>query len=151
MTTKEIEKSYNVLKGVKLSKLKSADQFLVIKALRVLKPVAEQYAEDMKQIEDRVTSCTKEELEENRKLIQAHNNAEQTKSTDGILTTKQIVELNTFFKKVSEEITGIQEKLESEEHELNHERIEEEAFKELLACNDLSAEDSMVLMDLLCK
>lgn len=151
MTTKEIEKSYNVLKGVKLSKLKSADQFLVIKALRVLKPVAEQYAEDMKQIEDRVTSCTKEELEENRKLIQAHNNAEQTKSTDGILTTKQIVELNTFFKKVSEEITGIQEKLESEEHELNHERIEEEAFKELLECNDLSAEDSMVLMDLLCK
>lgn len=150
MKTEKIKNSYQVLKDAKISKLESKDQFKVIKALRVLKPIAETYDADIADLEKKVTSCTAEELKENREKAQKHSEAIQSNSTEGLLSSKEIFDLNAFFRKVDEEMKALRKELDNEEVELSYEKLTEESFIKLTECNDsLSVDQFSLLYDVL--
>lgn len=150
MKTKLISEGYAVLKDAKISKLESKDQFRVIKALRVLKPISETYNADIQDLEKKVTSCTAEELKENREKAQKHSEAIQNNSTEGLLSTKEIVDLNAFFQKVDKEMKALRKELDEENVELSYEKLSEESYIKLTECNEnLTVEQFALMYDLL--
>lgn len=150
MKTKLISEGYAVLKDAKISKLESKDQFRVIKALRVLKPISETYNADIQDLEKKVTSCTAEELKENREKAQKHSEAIQNNSTEGLLSTKEIVDLNAFFQKVDKEMKALHKELDEENVELSYEKLSEESYIKLTECNEnLTVEQFALMYDLL--
>lgn len=150
MKTKLISEGYAVLKDAKISKLESKDQFRVIKALRVLKPISETYNADIQDLEKKVTSCTAEELKENREKAQKHSEAIQNNSTEGLLSTKEIVDLNAFFQKVDKEMKALRKELDEENVELSYEKLSEDSFIKLTECNEnLTVEQFALMYDLL--
>jgi hypothetical protein len=149
MKAKVIADSFEILKDIKLNGIESKNQFLIIKALRVLKPIVANYKDDISNIEDKVISCSKEELAANREKAQKQITAERNNDTENMLPSSEVIALNEFFNKVGNEINSIKEAIDNEDVELTYEKISEEDFEKLLSANSLTAENASLLYDLL--
>ena len=146
MKTIEITNIYAVLNEAKLTKMEDADKFKVIKALRVIKPIAKGY-EDF--IEEAKNQLKGDDHDKMTKKAQDWNKDNQGKKV-GELTQEQIDELNainTYFAEYNKRVETCLKEEAGKEVELTYDKLSEEAFSKLVASNDWTCGQIMALSD----
>lgn len=146
MKTKEIAVAYALLKGAKLSKMEDEDKFKVIKAMRVLRPIAEKYETDEKEASDKLKD---ERFEEMSEKANKHNEALQAKQPEKLLPAGELVELNKYFEGFQKKLSECLKSLQEEDVPVEFDKLTEEAFKKLIASNDFTVEQMLDLEILL--
>lgn len=146
MKTIEAVKAYKTLKQAKLTKMDEADKLTVIKAMRILRPVSEEYDKD---VEEGRKALQDDKLEEMQQKAQKHNEAIQEKKQDGLLSYSDLKELNDYFTAYDKSVRRMQQELDDKELTLTIGRLSEEAFGRLAASNDLTCEELEILFNVL--
>lgn len=142
MKTRQVVEVYNTLNGAKLSKMDDKDKFLVIKAMRQLKPVSAAYEEFVKDAQEKLKGEDFGEIQ--KKAQQWQEEGENT--TLSLEERRHInIYLNDYTKKVNECVSEEGEK----ENDLTYERLSEEAFAKLVASNDFDVKTIMSLQEAL--
>ena len=140
LNTLKITNVYQLVNNGSLAKIeKGKDRYSVIKALRLLKPIAEDY--EMNRVE--TVKRLREGHEEECSLLDRMNMRDQS------LTPDELIKASKFAEKLSLEVSECMEDIANKEHSLDFEPITEDAFMGLLEGNDWHAEDCMFLEDLL--
>lgn len=146
MKTKEIAVAYTLLKGAKLSKMEDEDKFKVIKAMRVMRPIAEKFDKDEKEAADKLKDEKHGEMSEK---ANQHNEALLSKQVDKLLPASELVTLNMYFNDYQKKLNECLKPLQEEEVPAEFDKLTEEAFKKLLASNDFTVEQMLDLEILL--
>lgn len=133
-TTEKAIVAYRILNNAKLGKMKDEDKFLIVRAMKQLKPIATAYEDFMKDASDRL------------KLDGIEAIQEKVQRSEQLTTDEQSVwiKYNTNVAKcVSEEL--------AKDVELSFEQLDEEAMKGLLASNDFNVSEIMYLDEVIGK
>ena len=146
MKTIEITNIYAVLNEAKLTKMDDADKFKVIKALRVIKPVAKGYEDFVEEAKNKLKADDHDKMTEK---AQAWNKDNQGKKV-GELTQEEIDNLNainTYFAEYNKRVENCLKEEAEKEVELTFDKLSEEAFGKLVASNDWTCGQIMALSD----
>lgn len=146
MKTIEAVKAYRILKSAKLTKMDDADKLKTIKAMRVLRPVSEEYDKD---VEEGRKALQDDRFDDMQQKAQKHNEAIQEKKQDGLLSYSDLKELNDYFTAYDKSVRRMQQELDDKELTLTIGRLSEEAFGRLAASNDLTCEELETLFNVL--
>lgn len=146
MKTIEAVRAYKIMKSSKLTKMEDADKMKFIKAMRVLRPISEEYDKDL---EEGKKALQDEKFEEMQQKGQKHNDAVANKSLDGLLSYSELKEVNDYFKKAEKEANELVKELNEKEITVTIGRLNEAAFGKLVASNDMTGEDLMALSDVI--
>ena len=140
--TADCVSAYNILKDSSLGKMSGADKINVIKTIKSIKGVAEDFIAFRTDASERLRGDNHDEM-----------TAKATKwQTDGddALTYDEKVAVNGYFNKYGEELKQCVDEELNREHEVDVRTIAEDAFCLLLEANDnLSAEQALSLHDML--
>ena len=150
MKTIEITNIYAVLNEAKLTKMDDADKFKVIKALRVIKPIAKGYEDFIEEAKNKLKGDDHDKMTEK---AQAWNKDNQGKKV-GELTQEQIDELNTintYFAEYNKRVETCLKEEAEKEVELTFDKLSEEAFCKLVASNDWTCGQILSLSDFIVK
>ena len=145
MKTREIVEAYKLLKGAKLTKMEDNDKFNVIKAMRELRPIAEKYDADFKEAQEVLKD---DDFESVSKKIGEFNAAPEAEKAN-VMTKEELIKVNAYVQHFNESAEKAKKDLEEEEHDLKFDKLAEPAFNKLLASNDLTVEQIMVLDEVL--
>ena len=146
MKTEDVLKAYNVISTAKYSKLDDADKIKVWKIARALKPVAEKFREDSEDAQQKMKP--NDDFDEQLMKAQEYEreirkpDCDPTKLPIGAAQYQEFVdEFKTYQKLVNDTIKDFAEK----EVEVSFEPISEDAFGKLMASNDWTLEQVVVL------
>ena len=134
MTTGKIVNLYEVLSGAKLTKMDDADKFLVIKALRVLKPIAESFDAYKRDASERLKP---EDIDSIVEKAQKWN--ELTEEERASINKSLIAYNNSVNKCIADELAA--------EVEVEYQKLSESAFEKLMASNDWEASKALLVAD----
>ncbi len=146
MKTIEAVKAYRILKSAKLTKMDDADKLKTIKAMRVLRPVSEEYDKD---VEEGRKALQDDKFEEMQQKAQKHNEAVQEKKQEGLLGYSELKELNEYFTSYDKSVRKMLQELDDKELTLTIGRLSEEAFGKLAASNDFTGEELETLFNVI--
>lgn len=149
MKKKQVLDAYAVLNRAKLTQMDDADKFAVIKAMRVLRPVANSYDEYRKDAEERLKGEEHEEISRlQEELLKKYPTGNIVKPTKEELDT--ISRANAYFADYHRRVSDcLKEELDAEPA-LDYPHLSEEAFGKLVASNpDLPVSEIMLLEELL--
>lgn len=140
MTTDKCVALYKVLNEVKLTKLADADKYLIIKMLKKLRPIAENFEAYQKDAGERLKPTNWDEIIEKAQKWQQEG--EETTLTD-----EEKKEINLAIYTYDNSVRScISEELMIE-NEVEYKKISEEAFEKLLASNDWDAKTALFISD----
>lgn len=146
MKTITAVKAYKVMLSAKLSKMEEADKIKFIKAMRVLRPIAENYDKDL---EEGRKALQDDKFEEMQQKAQKHNDAIKNKSQDGLLSYSELKEVNDYFNAYEKTARKIVNDLDEIEVSLSVGKLDEAAFSKLAASNDMNGEELEILFDVI--
>lgn len=146
MKTIEAVKAYRILKSAKLTKMDDADKLKTIKAMRVLRPVSEEYDKD---VEEGRKALQDDKFEEMQQKAQKHNEAVQEKRQEGLLGYSELKELNEYFTSYDKSVRKMLQELDDKELTLTIGRLSEEAFGKMAASNDFTGEELETLYNVI--
>lgn len=144
MKTKQVVEVYNTLNGAKLSKMEDKDKFLVIKAMRQLKPISTAYEEFVKDAQEKLKGDDFEDIQKKAQKWQ-----EEGESTS--LSLEERREINTYLNGYNNKVVECLKEEVEKDNELNYEKISEDAFGKLVSSNDFDVKTIMNLQDALMK
>lgn len=151
MKTKDIVTATAALSEAGLKGMEDKDKFTVIRALRVLKPIRQQYIDFVQDAANRLRPEDFDQLEQRKK--EWNKEHEGKKYND--LTSQELVELNYINARYADYNNKIEDCIREEadrEQELTYDRLTEEAFGKLLAANaDWTAATILLLTETLMK
>lgn len=133
LTTKEVVSVYNVLKEAKLTKMEISDKMLVLKIMRILKPIAEEWESFMQTIDDKVKGENHDEIIE--KAREWERDKEKTTLSDS--EKREINEYLIQFSK--DKNTCFSDEL-NKELELDITKISSSAYEKLVESNDFEVD-----------
>lgn len=146
MKTEDVLKAYNVISTAKYSKLDDADKIKVWKIARSLKPVAEKFREDSEDAQQKMKPS--EDFDEQLMKAQEYEreirkpDCDSTKLPIGAAQYQEFLdEFKAYQKLVNDTIKDLAEK----EVEVEFETLSEDAFGKLMASNDWTLEQVVVL------
>lgn len=129
LKTSEIVSVYAILKDAKLTKMESNDKFKVLKAMRVMQPIADEWDSFIANVDKKLQKENHEEIIEKAKKW----NSEGENTT---LTNEEKIEINKYlFEFEQEKKSCLKDELEKEV-ELSFDKINESAFEKLIDSND---------------
>ena len=146
MRTITAVRAYKTMKSARLSKMEDDDKMKFIKAMRVLRPIAEEYD---KNLEEGKKALQDERFEEMQQKAAKHNEALQTKKQEGLLGFSELKELNDYFKDYDKSARELVKELDEKEVSVSIGRMDEVAFGKLAASNDLTGEELELLYDVM--
>ena len=146
MKTIEAVRAYKAMKQAKLSKMEDADKMKFIKAMRVLRPISEEYDKDL---EEGRKALQDDKFEEMQQKAQKHNEAMKNKSQDGLLSYSELKELNDYFNAYEQSARKLVKELDEKEVNVSIGRLSESAFGKMAASNDMSGEELEVMADVI--
>lgn len=146
MKTIEAVKAYRILKSAKLTKMDDADKLKTIKAMRVLRPVSEEYDKD---VEEGRKALQDDKFEDMQQKAQKHNEAVQEKKQEGLLGYSELKELNEYFTSYDKSVRKMMQELDDKELTLTIGRLSEESFGKLAASNDFTGEELETLFNVI--
>lgn len=146
MKTITAVKAYKVMLSAKLSKMEEADKIKFIKAMRVLRPIAENYDKDL---EEGRKALQDDKFEEMQQKVQKHNDAIKNKSQDGLLSYSELKEVKDYFNAYEKTARKIVNDLDEIEVSLSVGKLDEAAFSKLAASNDMNGEELEILFDVI--
>lgn len=150
MKTIAITNVYAILNEAKLTKMEDADKFKVIKALRVIKPIAKGYEEFAEEAKNKLKGDDYDKMSE---LAQTWNKANKGKkanelSQDDIDTLNDI---NSYFADYNKRIEECLKEEAEKEVEVEFEKLSEDAFCKLVSSNDWTCSQILSLSDVIVK
>ncbi len=144
MKTKQVVEVYNTLSSAKLSKMEDKDKFLVIKAMRQLKPISTAYEEFVKDAQEKLKGDDFEDIQKKAQKWQ-----EEGENTS--LSLEERREINTYLNGYNNKVVECLKEEVEKDNELNYEKISEDAFGKLVSSNDFDVKTIMNLQDALMK
>lgn len=144
MKTKQVVEVYNTLNSAKLSKMEDKDKFLVIKAMRQLKPISTAYEEFVKDAQEKLKGDDFEDIQKKAQKWQ-----EEGENTS--LSLEERREINTYLNGYNNKVVECLKEEAEKDNELNYEKISEDAFGKLVSSNDFDVKTIMNLQDALMK
>lgn len=127
-TTEKAVVTFRILNNAKLGKMKDGDKFLIVRMMKQLRPIATSYDDFLKDAGERLRTEGVEEV--------------QAKVQSGEKLTQE--EQNLWNRYNSNVAKCVQEELQRE-NEFDFQPLSEEGFKGLIASNDFSVAEIMVL------
>lgn len=140
MTTDKCVALFKVLNEVKLTKLSDADKYLIIKMLKKLRPIAENFEAYQKDAGERLKPTNWDEIIEKAQKWQQEG--EETTLTD-----EEKKEINLAIYTYDTSVRNCVTEELMLEHEVEYKKISEEAFEKLLASNDWDAKTALFVSD----
>ena len=134
MKVKDINAATAALSDAKLTGMADTDKFTVIRALRVLKPIRQQYVDFVQDAANRLRPEDFDQLEQRKKEW----NKEHEGKKYNELTPQELVELNYINARYTDYNNKIEACIREEsdrEQELQYDRLTEESFCKLLSAN----------------
>lgn len=129
LKTSEIVSVYAILKDAKLTKMESNDKFKVLKVMRVMQPIADEWDSFIANVDKKLQKENHDEIIEKAKKW----NSEGENTT---LTNEEKIEINKYlFEFEQEKKSCLKDELEKEV-ELSFDKINESAFEKLIDSND---------------
>lgn len=139
-------KAYKLLQESKLTKMEDSDKFLVIKAMRELRPVSEEYEKDEK---EGLEALKDEGFEAMQEKAAKHEEALREGNKEGMLSLEELNKVNSFFREYQKNAKKLLDDIQAKECEFNYTRVSEDAFGKFVASNDFKGEEIVTLYDAL--
>lgn len=146
MKTIKAVRAYKIMQSAHTSKMEATDKIKMAKAMRVLRPFAEEYDKDL---EEGKKILQDDKFEEMQQKAAKHNEAIQNKSQDGLLSYSELKELNDYFKKSEKDAKELIKELDEKEISISIGRLSEAEFGRLVASNDFIGDDIQSLADVI--
>lgn len=143
MKTSTIIEVYKALKEAKLTKMESKEKFAVIRIMRAVKPVAEEWDAFLSTVDEKLRGECHEEMV--AKIQQWQKEGEQT-----TLTMEERKEVNEYIAKFNAERNELINAELAKEVEVSFERISEEAFERFIDSNDMDVNVLTILSESIC-
>lgn len=144
MKTSTVIEVYKALKEAKLTKMESKEKFAVIRIMRAVKPVAEEWDAFLSTVDEKLRGEGHEEMV--AKIQQWQKEGEQT-----TLTEEERREVNAYIMRYNREREELLHSELAKEVEVKFEPLTEEAFERFLDSNDMTVEVLGLLSEAICK
>lgn len=143
MKTSTIIEVYKALKEAKLTKMESKEKFAVIRIMRAVKPVAEEWDAFMATVDEKLKG-------ENHEAIVAMIQQWQKEGDNTTLTMEERKEVNEYIAKFNAERNELINAELAKEVEVSFERISEETFERFIDSNDMDVNVLTMLSENIC-
>jgi hypothetical protein len=147
--TEKVLGAFNVLNTAKYAKLDDADKIKVWKIARAMKPIATKFDEDSK---DAAEKLKPEGFDENLRKAQDYERVTKDKEADASKLEMGAAEYGEFIKKLKEMNKLVADALKefaNKEVDIDFEPISEDAFTKLMASNDWTMEQAVMIGELI--
>ena len=147
--TEKVLGAFNVLNTAKYAKMDDADKIKVWKIARALKPVATKYDEDTK---DAAEKLKPEGFDDDLRKAQEYERVTKDKNADASKLEMGAAEYGEFIKKLKEMNKLVADALKEfadKEVDIDFEPISEDAFTKLMASNDWTMEQAVMIGELI--
>lgn len=142
ITTDTVNSVYKLLNDSKLTKMEDKDKFIVIKAVRKFKPIAADFEDLKKDVQEKLKGENFEEMQ--KKALQW--NEEGGKTT---LTEDERKEVNMFFYEFNKNVKECLKEETERKHELEYEKLSEDAFGKFISSNDFKVDDIIKIQEVM--
>ena len=147
--TEKVLGAYNVLTTAKYTKMDDADKIKVWKIARALKPIATKFDEDSK---DAAEKLKPEGFDENLRKAQEYERVTKDKEADASKLEMGAAEYGDFIKELKEMNKLVADALKefaNKEVDIDFDPISEDAFTKLMASNDWTGEQAVMIGELI--
>lgn len=147
--TEKVLGAFNVLNTAKYAKMDDADKIKVWKIARALKPIATKFDEDSK---DAAEKLKPEEFDDDLRKAQEYERVTKDKEADASKLEMGAAEYGEFIKKLKEMNKLVADALKefaNKEVDIDFEPISEDAFTKLMASNDWTMEQAVMIGELI--
>ena len=147
--TEKVLGAFNVLNTAKYAKMDDADKIKVWKIARALKPIATKFDEDSK---DAAEKLKPEGFDDDLRKAQEYERVTKDKDADASKLEMGAAEYGEFIKKLKEMNKLVADALKefaNKEVDIDFEPIREDAFTKLMASNDWTMEQAVMIGELI--
>ena len=147
--TEKVLGAFNVLNTAKYAKMNDADKIKVWKIARALKPIATKFDEDSK---DAAEKLKPEGFDDDLRKAQEYERVIKDKEADASKLEMGAAEYGEFIKKLKEMNKLVADALKefaNKEVDIDFEPISEDAFTKLMASNDWTMEQAVMIGELI--
>lgn len=147
--TEKVLGAFNVLNTAKYAKMDDADKIKVWKIARALKPIATKFDEDSK---DAAEKLKPEGFDDDLRKAQEYERVTKDKEADASKLEMGAAEYGEFIKKLKEMNKLVADALKefaNKEVDIDFEPISEDAFTKLMASNDWTMEQAVMIGELI--
>ena len=143
MKTSTIIEVYQLLNNAKLTKMESKEKFEVIRIMRAMKPVAEEWDSFVKTMDEKLKGEHHEEM-----LAKAQQWQKEGEKTT--LSLDERMAVNEYFGKLDRERRQLVASEQSKEVNMLFDKLTEEAFEHLVDSNDFVVGQILALQEAIC-
>lgn len=147
--TEKVLGAFNVLNTAKYAKMDDADKIKVWKIARALKPIATKFDDDSK---DAAEKLKPEGFDDDLRKAQEYERVTKDKEADASKLEMGVAEYGEFIKKLKEMNKLVADALKefaNKEVDIDFEPISEDAFTKLMASNDWTMEQAVMIGELI--
>ena len=147
--TEKVLGAFNVLNTAKYAKMDDADKIKVWKIARALKPIATKFDDDSK---DAAEKLKPEGFDDDLRKAQEYERVTKDKEADASKLEMGVAEYGEFIKKLKEINKLVADALKefaNKEVDIDFEPISEDAFTKLMASNDWTMEQAVMIGELI--
>lgn len=144
MQTSTIIEVYQLLNTAKLTKMESKEKFQVIRIMRAMKPVAEEWDSFVKTMDEKLRDDNHEEM-----LAKAQQWQKEGEKTT--LSLDERMAVNEYFGKLDKERRELIASEQSNEANVLFDKLTEEAFERLMDSNDFNVGQILALQEAICQ
>jgi hypothetical protein len=152
LTTEKVLAAYRTLSTAKYSKMEDADKIKAWKIARKLKPVATKFEEDSQDAAEKMKPS--EDFDEQLRKAQEYDRITRQPDFDAQTLPMGVAEYNAFletFQSYNRLVNDAVKDFADKEVELEIEPLTEDAFAKLMASNEWTMEQAVVLGDIVCE
>lgn len=143
MKTSTIIEVYQLLNNAKLTKMESKEKFQVIRIMRAMKPVAEEWDSFVKTMDEKLRG-------ENHDVMLAKAQQWQKEGEKTTLSLDERMAVNEYFGKLDRERRELIASEQSKEVNTLFDKLTEEAFERLVDSNDFVVGQILALQEAIC-
>ena len=151
MKTIDVVNAFAALNGAKLAKMEDKEKFTLIKAMKALKPIKNEYEDFVKDAREKLKGDNHEDmLKRVEEWRTKHNDTKPADFTAAEL--KELNEINTYFNDYNKKVEDCVKEEADKEVSPEYVRLSEDAFGRLLTSNDdWDVEKMMLAAEVLCE
>lgn len=144
MKTSTIIEVYQLLNNAKLTKMESKEKFQIIRIMRAMKPVTEEWDSFVKTMDEKLKGEHHEEM-----LAKAQQWQKEGEKTT--LSLDERMAVNEYFGKLDKERRELIASEQSKEANVLFDKLTEEAFERLMDSNDFNVGQILALQEAICQ
>lgn len=151
MKTIDVVNAFSALNGAKLAKMEDKEKFTLIKAMKALKPIKNEYEDFVKDAREKLKGDNHEDmLKRVEEWRTKHNDTKPADFTAAEL--KELNEINAYFNDYNKKVEECVKEEADKEVSSEYVRLSEDAFGRLLTSNDdWDVEKMMLAAEVLCE